>query len=240
MANENLVYARFYNHTIPNEAKSTEAGRPIFDDLEVCEVRFAANKQTIHVAPAHEVFKIERNFATGETTPVTYAMAYKDQYQKFKDGQSQDQSGTPLSELPFLTQSKRLELKALNIHTAEALAALDGQPLKRLGMGGRELKNQAQAYLDKAAGSIDVVALAAKVAALEAENAKLRGAVPDEDGAVVNSASPFMDMESEDIRNWIEASGGQKPRANASHASLVKIADELNAELARKATQAAA
>ena len=67
-------------------------------------------------------------------------------------------AGTPLSELTFLSQGKRLELKALNIHTAEALASLDGGPLKMLGIGGREMKNQAAAYLAKAAGNADVFA----------------------------------------------------------------------------------
>lgn len=243
MANENLVFARFFIHTTPNEAKSKAAGRPIFDEVECCEVRFAANKQTVHVAPAHEVFRTERNFATGEVTPITYAIAYADQYKKFKDGVTQDQSGTPLSELPFLSQSKRLELKALNIHTAEALAALDGQPLKRLGMGGRELKNQAQAYLDKAAGSVDVTALAARIAALEEENARLKG--PDDPAPAAEEdegnggVSPFQDWEADDIKNWIESNTGARPKGNPSHATLVTRADEVNAELAKKAKEAA-
>jgi cell division protein FtsB len=41
-------------------------------------------------------------------------------------------------------------------------------------MDGRELKNQAQAYLDKAAGSVDVVKMAATIAALEAKLARLK------------------------------------------------------------------
>jgi hypothetical protein len=63
-------------------------------------------------------------------------------------------------------EGKRRELKALGVNTVEQLASLDGTPLKQLGMGGREMKNQAQAYLDNAAGSADVTNLAAQVAAL--------------------------------------------------------------------------
>lgn len=243
MANENLTVVRFFHHTIPNEEKSKKAGRPIYDEMECCELRFAANKQTIAVFPAHEVFKTEKNMTTGEVTPLTYAIAYPEQYKKFKAGEAQDMSGTPLSELPFLTQGKRLELKALNIHTAEALAALDGQPLKMLGMGGRELKTQAQAYLDKAAGNMDVSALAARIAALEAENAKLRGAAVDveitaEGGQIGNSVSPFADWEPDDIKNWLQEQTGERPKGNPSHATLVKRADEVNSELAKKAQAA--
>jgi hypothetical protein len=235
MANENLIVARFFVHTVHNEAKSREAGRPIFDDMECVEIRMAANKQTVVVSPAHEVSRRERNLQTGDMTDITYAMVYNEQYKKFKQGLTQDQSGTPLSELPFLSASKRLELKALNIHTAEALASLDGPPLKMLGMGGRELKNQAQAYLDKAGGSVDVVKMAAKMAEMQAMIDRLTSSASE---APAPATSPFFDMEAEDIRNWIEANGGPKQRANASHSTLVKVADTLNAELAQKAAAA--
>jgi hypothetical protein len=237
--NESLVHARFFVHTEPDEAESKKAGRPIFREYEAVEIRFAANKQTVHVAPAHEEFKIEKNFATGEVTKLTYAMVYNEQYRKFKAGEAQTASGTPLSELPFLTASKRLELKALQIHTAETLAALDGPNLRNLGMSGRELKNQAQAYLDKAAGSVDIVQMAARVAKLEEENARLRGAAPEEAGEPSISESPFAVMDGEDIKNWIKEAGGTVPRGNASHATLVKAADELNAALKVKTATAA-
>lgn len=240
--NENLVHARFFMHTAPNEVKSKEAGRPIFDEYEAVEIRFAANKQTVHVAPAHEIYRTKRNFSTGEATPVTYAMDFNEQYLKFKEGVAQDGSGTPLSELPFLTQGKRLELKSLNIHTAEALAALDGTPLKRLGMGGRELKNQAQAYLDNAAGSVDVVKLAAQNAALMARIEALEGkpaAAIEDETSTETTVSPFAAWEADDLKNWIAEQTGKRPAGNPSHATLVKQADAINADLAKKAERAA-
>src|SRR4051812_11913414 len=115
MANENLVVARFFKHVVQNEAKSKAAGRPIYDESDHVEIRFAANKYTKHVAPAHEVFKRTRNFQTGEVTELTYALAYPEEFKRYRAGEDQTQAGTPLAELPFLTQSKRLELKALSI-----------------------------------------------------------------------------------------------------------------------------
>jgi hypothetical protein len=246
--NESLVHARFFIHTVQNEGKTKQEGRPIFDEYEAVEIRFAANKETVHVAPAHEVYKRDFNMNTGENREITYAMAYNEQYQKFKKGEAQIQSGTPLSELPFLTASKRLELKALSIHTAEALATLDGQPLRMLGMGGRELKNQAQAYLDNAKGSVDVVAMAARIAALTEQVERLTGkgaAVEVTDGgstievSVDAVPSPFADWDADDIKNWMRDNGGQIPRGNASHATLVKAADELNAALKVQKAEAA-
>lgn len=241
--NENLVIPRFFVHTEPDVAESKKQGRPIYREFEAIELRYPGNQNTIHVAHANEVFKTNKDFATGEVTEITYALAWNKQYLEFKEGVAQTMSGTPLSELPFLTASKRLELKALHIHTAETLAALDGPNLKRLGMDGRELKNQAQAYLDNAAGSVDVVKMAATIAQLQAKLERLESqpvaataTAPDESVTI----SPFAQMEAEDIKNWIKESGGAVPRGNANHATLVKAADEWNAEMAKKAAQAQA
>jgi hypothetical protein len=247
LATENLTVAIFKTHSTRNETKSKAAGRPIYDDIEVCELRFAANRQTVGVYPAHEVFKWHDDPESGERTPLTYALAYPDQYRKFKAGEAQVASGTPLGELPFLSQGKRLELKALNIHTAESLAALDGQALRMLGQGGRELKEKAQAYLDAATSTAVVTDQAELIAQLRARIEQLEVGRPaespadsDADDKQVNSDSPFASMDPEDIVNWLTEVTKKKPRKNLSKAELVKLADETNAELAQKATEAAA
>lgn len=241
MANENLVVARFFNHTTHNPSKSKAAGRPIYDEFEACELRFAGNKQTVAVFPAHEVFTTHKDMQSGHVEPTTYAMAYPDQYKQFKNGEAQVQGGTPLSELPFLTQGKRMELKALNIHTAEALASVDGQPLKQLGPGGRELKNQAQAYIDAARGSVDVLGQAARIAQLEEQIASLLKAqqATQAPAETDDGVSPFGSWEDEDLKNWLAEATGERPKGNPNHATLVRRCDEVNADLAKKAKAAA-
>ncbi|NTB01075.1 hypothetical protein [Agrobacterium tumefaciens] len=173
--NSSLTYAVFKTLSVINEAESKKKGRPVYDDQEVCEIRFSGNKQTVGVFPAHEQSEWAEDPVTNERVRITYAQKYNDQYKKFKAGAAQAASGTPVEELPFLTQGKRLELKALNIYTAEALAALDGNNLKMLGMGGRELKNQAQAYLDNAAKGADLAAVLSENDELRRRLAELEG-----------------------------------------------------------------
>src|SRR5690606_17680146 len=69
-------------------------------------------------------------------------------YEQFKRGIEQRMEGTPLDEWSKLTASKIAELKALNIHTVEALAAIADGNIQRLGMGGRELVKSAQKWLE--------------------------------------------------------------------------------------------
>lgn len=173
--NSSLTYPVFKMLSTLNEPASRKQGRPIYDDQEVVEIRFSGNKQTVGVFPAHEMCEWGDDPVTGDRARITYAQKYNEQYKKFKAGEAQAAHGTPLEELTFLTQGKRLELKALNIYTVESLAALDGNNLRMLGMGGRELKTQAQFYLDSAARNHDAGSLAAEVASLRKQLAELQG-----------------------------------------------------------------
>jgi hypothetical protein len=228
MADKDLVIPVFKNHTIKNDAKTREAGRPIYDDMEVVEVRFAGDRNKVSVFPANSICGQAQD-DEGNSMPVTYAERWPDQYKRFKAKEQQIASGTPLDELPFLSQGKRAELRGLNIYTAEALAAVDGLPLKNLGQGGREWKNQAQAYLDNAKGSADVTGMAKKIADLELLVSELRA---DKTEAPAESLSQFEAWEDNQIKDWIEQQINERPRGNPSHATLVKRADEIALGLA--------
>lgn len=242
--NEDLVVVSFFAEAALNHGKSAEAGRPIFDDVEMIRFNFAGDTKRVCVFPAHEA---DCNATRDAGYAVTYAEAYPEQYRKFRAQEQQMVSGTPISEAPFLTEGKRRELRALNIHSIEALAALDGPSLKSLGMGGREWKNQAVSYLQKAQGSANVTALASQVSRMQetinqlmAENARLNGVktvgpVPSEiedegaGGLDAQREKAIEDCSDEELREFIKASGG-KVAHNAGRAKLIEIATELAAK----------
>lgn len=239
MANENdRLVVKFRADKVKNEAKSKEAGRPIFDDMEMVEIRSAGDRNTVKVFPAHAQHRWTMN-EDGEQVVETYAMRWSEQYRRFKENRQQIQDGTPLSELPFLTEAKRSELRALSIHTAETLAVLDGVNLKALGPGGRELKNQAQAYLDNASGSANVTHMAAQIADLQAQIAALTGAgaaqppvavEPVADPEPTSEADEFDDASDEELKTYIKAQTGTAPRGTPSHETLVRMAREASAQ----------
>ena len=223
-----VLTAWFEMHSTINEAKSKKEGRPIYDDIEVCKIRTPGDRNSLKVFPANEVSHRQEMPDGSSGDEVTYAMRFPDQYRAFKDNTTQSQTGTPLEELPFLTKGKRLELKALHIHTAEALASLDGTPLKQLGIGGRELKNQAQAYLDNAKGSADVTKLAAENESLKRQIAALveQQRAPTSSPSDNDPAS-FEAMSDDDLKAFIGNKTGSRPRGQPSHETLVRMAKEL-------------
>jgi hypothetical protein len=234
--NASQVYVVFKNHSTMNEAKSKELGRPVYDDLEVIEIRFAANRQTVGVFPAHELCEWGVDQNTGIRQRITYAQKYPDQYKAFKHGAAQSASGTPIEELTFLTQGKRLELKALNIYTAEALAELDGVNLKALGMSGRELKNQAQAYLDAAASTSDVLKMAAEIETLKAQLAAKDDDKPKRGRPKAKADdNPFLgdDYDADTLKVMLMDLGVEYDN-NASREDLAELVKAENDKMAKK------
>lgn len=241
------LHVEFYSEPQEDPAESRKAGRPIFKDVEMVKIQIAGDPKNNLIAPAHSASHRDRE--TG--LPLTYAMRFPDHYRFFKDNLDQQAAGgTPISEAPWLAASKREELKALKVYTLEALAQLDGTLLQRLGMGARELKNKAQAWLDAAAGNAAEGRLASLLAArddeIEALKRQMADFIASQSGkapAVTQepvseepdpTASPFNAWADEDIKNWIKDATGSRPAGNPSHKTLVARADEINAEIAEK------
>lgn len=230
------LHVEFFTEAVHNVRESAEKGRPIYDDVEKVRIRIAGDPKSVLVAPAHSGSSM-RDPQTNER--LTYAKLHRGPYEAFKRNEAYVGSGTPLSELTFLTASKRKELAGLNIHTAEALAGLDGANLNRLGMGARELKTQAEAWLSKSTGSAGITKLAAENEALKARldamEAMMAGNAPAKDAPaakISDVASPFADWDDATIRAWIVEQGGENPHHKCAHDTLVAKADELNAALA--------
>lgn len=237
MADDNKphLHVEFFIDAVENPAMSREAGRPIFEDKEFVKVMIAGDPKNTLIAPAQERGSGGR----------TYAERFPEHYKLFKADLDQlAASGTPLTEVPWLTAARREELKALKIFTVEGLAGLDGQMLQRIGMGARDLKNQAQAWLDKAAGSASDAKMASELAARDAEIEALKSQMadmmasfgkfdPDGDGKpggavnVSQENGPFAGYDDGALRAFIEDRSGKKPHHLAGRAKLVKMAEEI-------------
>ncbi len=229
-----------YFHTISqhNESKSKEKGRPIFDEMEVVEIRFGGDMSNRPVFPAHD--GVYMPDGQGGTEFVTYAERFSKQYQKFKEGKAQSKEGTPLEEAPFLNSKERSELKAMQILTVEQLASLDDRRLKSLGMFGRQKMDAAAAYIQSATGSADITRLAAENAELRALIQKLQQEDVEErvesaaETIEGQSESQFASWEVNDLKAYIEDETGSRPKGNPSKETLIKMAEDVRLESERK------
>jgi len=210
---DDVLLVVFKDDTVPNPAKSSHAGRPIVDDREICLIRLPGS---IDIKPfpanAHSDWVIDP--LTGEQRSRTYAERFPRQYAQFKNHMQQTRTGTPLTMAPFVTPAQMSNLNGLAIFTVEALAHVDGQELKNLGPGGRDLKNRAQEYLENARNGVaarqamdENEALKAQMQVMQTDLEKLRSMMPQR--AAVDEQ--FQAMSTEQLCEFVEAQTGHRP-----------------------------
>lgn len=167
---KNNLHVEFFIDNIEDTAATKKEGRPIYKDVEMVRIRYVADRNTVLVAPA-----LEKSFWDAEVKQhFSYAERFPEHYKAFKESVQYFGEGTPLRDAGFIAGAKVKELAYFNIHTVEALAELDGQALQAIGVGGRDLKNRATAYLAKQNGTSEVMKIANENTELKARLDELK------------------------------------------------------------------
>lgn len=186
----------FFSHPVENARKSKEAGRPIFDAVEMVSIMAPGNAKTEYTARAHSM-----HYDSNARKQWTYAERFPDHYAAFKRGSESQHPGTPLSEVPFLSNAQKAEMAAMKIYTVEQLAGMADRDIGKKGMGFRSYVDSAKAYLDTTQGTN---ALRTEMEELRRQLAEMQApkTAPVETD---DSAIEFQGMEDDDLRNILEA-----------------------------------
>lgn len=152
-AGDDRLHVRFFTKPRLNPDKSNEANRAIYEDTVYVEIMMPGEKNNIVMRPAWA-----QDF-----------QRFPKHYAAFQEGAEQV-VGTPLTVLPFLSESQVEEFRYLNIRTVEQLAKLADSASQQV-MGAQDLKAKAQKFLDALNSNERVLAenaeLKARIAALE-------------------------------------------------------------------------
>lgn len=221
----NLPIVVFSTATEPDPVATARDGVPMFKEIELVTIAFPADRQRTLVRPAKAVWMKVKG------VPVTYVERFAAQYARFKAGQPQIVEGTPLSEAPFLTEAVRATLRALNVHTIQQLASLQGQPLKNVGPNGLQWQQQAVAWLESAKGTATNTAMAAELAELRQTVASLSAAGAD-------PRAKYAETSDEKLKELIKEKTGEAPRGNPNRATLIRMAIEVEGQPQREAIAA--
>lgn len=239
MQDTSHLHITFYIDTVEDPKATAEAGVPKFKDVEMVKIMFAGDRNSVLVAPANDT-----SFCPERREQVPYKEQFPRHYAAFKEQRELHADGTPIDQLPGITGSRIAEFKAQKVFTVEALAAIDGTALGKLGMGAREWKVKAQAWLDKAReGAIDSK-LAAQNEALQAQLAAMAETIKqlqkgqaskaddEDDGKVeVVQDGPFAGNTAEDLKRYIQIQTGKGVKGRPGLATLKVMAEELSAQV---------
>ena len=141
-----------------DEAASASAGHPVFDSVVLAHIMGPGLQRSEAVKV---VFRKKPDGTTSEA-----AGDLKAQLEAFLKGDPGNLAGTPLSELTILDAGLIATLKAMNVHSIEALAAMSETAAPGL-MGFRKFKTAAEAYLQQRDGQAPLNKLAAENDALK-------------------------------------------------------------------------
>lgn len=157
------VYPIFFMDPVLDKVESDKAGRPIYREVEKVRIMIAGD------AKSEVVQKVTNR----------HRMDFPGAYQRFKAGVEQVPDGTPLEQWPQISRSQALTFRAANIHSVEMLAEVSDTALQSLGMGARELRAKARAYIERAASTAAADKQAAENAALKEQIALLTSQIAD-------------------------------------------------------------
>jgi hypothetical protein len=125
---DNKLYVEFYRKPVLQPGESRQAGRAVFKEVDYIRIHVPGDKASV----------IER--------PVTKQDEFRflERYNKWKAGQEEAVTGTPLSALPGMTPSKVEEYKFFKLVTVEQLADANDN------LGGKFMSFQADKQRAKA------------------------------------------------------------------------------------------
>ena len=182
-AGDDKLHVQFKVEAVLNPSKSTQAGRPVYDDVDMIVIRTPGSQLTSIVAPAK-----------------MYMDRFGAKYRDWKSTQAEAVSGTPLEHAPFLMMKPSLvaELKYRNIYTVEQLAELPDSGKQSI-MGGHELSRRAAEWISQSAEKAqddEKEELKRRLVALEARLAEEHTAKP--------RRRKMADVESEQVPEFLQ------------------------------------
>lgn len=209
------LFVRFYSDAIQNQQKTDIEGRPMYDQVEMCEILFAGDNTKTKVGRA-----------TDGNPP--YYQRFPRQYEAFKQQLEIVQDGTPIEHWPPITKAQALELKAMNIHTVEMLANVPDVNLK--WMGARQLRENAKAWLSEAEAGKETIKLRAEIEALRTQleatlNQNSGFSASKKAEQVLESAEAAPMLEAPDIKPMTTKMRGRPPKVeNGTHIPPINAA----------------
>lgn len=151
---------RFYEDAYKNPQKSAEAGRPVFDTVDWCEVRVLGEPDTIS-GPVHKMQPDPR-----ERFPRAW-----EQYQR--DKSTEGLTGTLLKHVTWLEKGEVETLHHAGIKTLENLASVADSAITRIP-GGLVLRQKARDLLKASASEAPLQQMSEELAKRDAEIASLK------------------------------------------------------------------
>jgi uncharacterized protein (DUF3084 family) len=164
---DRALLVKFFTAPLRNEDKTLAEGRPIYDDVDMIEIRVRGTKDNIVQRPVRPDDK----------------QRFREAWKHHQDGEKAVQSGTPLSQWPVMSTSQVEEMKYLGFVTVEQIAEANDSVVANIS-GLQGLKNKAKAFIEFSKGAAPIEQLQTKLDASANEVETLRRQLAENQAAL--------------------------------------------------------
>lgn len=161
-------YIRFEQRIEEDRDASIEAkNRLVMKDVDFVIIHSAGSKDTVEKIAPEWLEHCERLASKGKW-PHDWVAHHRKMYNDWKAGLEITPLGFSVRQWAGISKAQAENLVLAGVLTVEDLAAANEQTLARIGMGSRQLKEKAQAWMDSAKGNVgeELAALRAQLSDL--------------------------------------------------------------------------
>lgn len=140
------AYVRFERIAIEDVAATLAAGHYVAKDIDMALITPPYSKDVMKYKVKAWFDILEQDVRNGRI-PESWLARYKESYAAFQKGQDIPLVGTAIKGWGIISPAQQETLIKMSVLTVEDLAAINDEGIKRIGMGGIDLKNKAKSWL---------------------------------------------------------------------------------------------
>jgi hypothetical protein len=200
---ERPAQIEFERRAVEDQVASRQEGRYVTKDVDFVTVFIPYSRDT-------NVFKVDQwlrnleQYTRDGRIPPDWLPNYKRLYEAWKNGQELPPNGTPIKGWGVISPAQQQNLIHYRVLTVEDAAGMNEDILRKIGMGGVEIKNKAKAWL---AQITERGPMTMQIAELQRENELLKGSIASLEAKIDRMAAERHDeVEVEVSRGTIDSS----------------------------------
>ena len=164
------AYVTFHRVAVENVKQSEEQGRYVAVDVDFVHLTPNYSKDVMKFKIPTWIANMKNDMANNRL-PKEWYDNYLKQYEAWKNGQELPLNGIPIKGWGVISPAIQETLIHMNIKTVEDAALMNDEAIKRIGMGGLDVKTKAKTWLaqlnDKGALTMEMSAIVKKNGVLE-------------------------------------------------------------------------
>lgn len=170
---DRMPFVRFERVPVDDPAATLAAGHYVAKDVDMVNVTPPYSKDIMKYKVSNWLEQLKTDMQNGRI-PAQWVTHYHKQYDAWLNGQELPLDGIPIKGWGVISPAQQETLIKMHVLTVEQLAVITDEGIRRIGMGGIDLKNKANAWLDnlKKSGRSTI-----EIATLKKENHQLQMSV---------------------------------------------------------------